>query len=94
MKNKQFSLTKLICGLLLCFILFPIFSFIGGYFFGWLLEVFLSDPIIHTLLIFSIAILPEHIPYICATFSMFYQMASSLLKILLHRLHRLLVALT
>ncbi len=90
MQNKQFSLTKLICGLLLCFILFPIFSFIGGYFLGWLLKVFLSNPIIHALLVFGITILPEHIPYICATLSMFYQMASFLLKILLRCLHSLL----
>lgn len=91
MKNKQFSLTKLICGLLLYFILFPIFSFIGGYFLGWLLKVFLSNPIIHALLVFGITILPEHIPYICATLSMFYQMASFLLEILLRCLHRLLL---
>lgn len=75
MKNKQFSLAELICGLLLCFILFPIFSFVGGYFLGWLLEAFLSKPIIHTLLVFGITILPEHIPYICATFSLFCHMA-------------------
>ena len=75
MQNKQFSLTKLICGLLLCFILFPAFSFVGGYFLGWLLEAFLSNPIIHVLLVFGITILPEHIPYICAIFSLFCQMA-------------------
>lgn len=87
MQNKEFSLSGLICYLLLCFILYPIFSFVGGYFLGWVIEAFLSKPIIHALLVFGIVILPEHIPYICATFGLFCQMAKLTLGDIIHCLH-------
>lgn len=76
MKNNQRNNTVFTITFSIVFycILCPIFAFVGGYCFGWIVELFLSKPIIHAFLIFGVTILPEYIPYICASLSLFFQM--------------------